>query len=237
VNNGSVVIAPPAAAPGGLVSLEQVSDLRARPAQTWLLGLRDAIVAARATGQSAVRRFFFDIALLAIRVQCRLPKLGQTGADLHRERGLRSAPHVPVYGGTSGALPQRPDLASRRPTPHRLLPQEQAQVILIKAKAFRAASGNCFAAFQGHPVDAPANPPLQLESLQKSTLERIDPSVTVPQRIRSMISFQKIKWQPTDILASPFSPRQNSRSLCMLRCGTFRPRIFSPARTRYRRTP
>ena len=204
VNNGRVVIAPPAQAPGGLVSLEQVSDARARPAQTRLRAIRSAIETARASTRSAVRRFLLTVALQAIRVAMPVAKTWDKLARTFSGRGVSDRLRMSRFTEVQiAAVPQRPDFTLTAPNTSPVPAANAGPGDSDQAEAFRAASGELFAIFQRRPVDAPAKPPLQLDSLQKSMLDRIDPSVTVPQRIRAMVSFQKIKWQPPDILASP----------------------------------
>jgi hypothetical protein len=72
-----------------------------------------------------------------------------------------------------------------------------------QAAAFRSATTELFAAFQTQPVDPPEKPALQLNSIQNSVLNRIDPNRTVAERVRAMISLPGISWQPSDFLASP----------------------------------
>jgi len=73
----------------------------------------------------------------------------------------------------------------------------------VQAKAFRGATSALFKAVQARPVDPPEKPSLSLSSLQQTVVNRIDPDITVAQRMQAIISLPKIAWQPTDILSSP----------------------------------
>jgi hypothetical protein len=142
--------------------------------------------------------------LLAARVAMPVAKAWDKLAQILTGRGASDRLRMSRFTAAQvAAVPQRPDFSLTAPNTSPARAVRAGSSDSDQAKAFRAASGELFAAFQDQPVDPPARPPLQLESLQRRTLDRIDPSATVPQRIHAMISFQKIKWQPPDILASP----------------------------------
>jgi hypothetical protein len=204
VNNGSVVIAPQARAPGGLVSLEQVSDLRSIPAQTQLLAIQDAVQAARANTHGGARRFFLTVVSLIVRAGMPLAKAWDKLAQTLTGRGISNQLRMSHFTTAEiAAVPQRQNFTLSAPNVSPVPPATASNGDSDEAKAFRAASSELFAAFQDHPVDPLAKPPLQLDSLQTNILNRLDPELTVSRRIRGIVSLERIKWEPTDILASP----------------------------------
>jgi hypothetical protein len=80
-----------------------------------------------------------------------------------------------------------------------------------QALAFRNAIRDHFGALQSTPSDPPALPALNLDVLRQTVLTRLDPTVTVPARMRSMVSYSTITWRPLDpiepIMAAPEFPQ------------------------------
>jgi hypothetical protein len=80
------------------------------------------------------------------------------------------------------------------------------------AGAFRTATSDLFNYIDLQPVDPPQAPSLDLTALQSTLLTRLDPVVTVPRRIQSLISLSsRTSWLPLDplepIMAAPTFPQ------------------------------
>jgi hypothetical protein len=81
-----------------------------------------------------------------------------------------------------------------------------------QAAAFRRATSELFAAFQALPANPTAAPALDIPTLQKTMIARVDPRVTIPARLGSLINVgSRLGWQPLDplepILVAPSFPQ------------------------------
>ncbi len=81
-----------------------------------------------------------------------------------------------------------------------------------QAVAFRSATTDLFTYFQALPVDPPLAPALDLGAIKTTLLARLDPAVTVPKRVQSLISFSAgFSWLAADpleeIMAAPEFPQ------------------------------
>ncbi len=205
INDGTVDIVPPLAPPQGMVSLEEISDTPAESLDQKLHQLLNTIKKERHTSTGFFRRFLLMVAAMAVRLAIFAvelwEKLSGAVAGQAPAEAIRMSNFTPAQ---VAAMPPRPQFTLTAPNSAAAATgttengQDSAQ-----AKAFREATSGLFDAFQSVPGDSPDRPSLALPVLQQTVLKRIDPGVTVSQRIRAMISLPRLSWQPSDILASP----------------------------------
>lgn len=208
INDNKVVIAPKPAPPQGLVSLDDVSEQREKSLHKRLLEILAAIELARRSTNSITRRFFLTIALGLAAVGIGAALLGTEVWEELEElfAGRGSAERIKLSSFTPSqvqSIPARPNFTVTPPN----VPSPQVGATggdSTQAKAFRSATNGLFGAVQQHPLDLKhENPSLHLSSLQQTLLTRLNPSVTVPQRLKAIVSLPRISWQPQDFLASP----------------------------------
>ncbi len=220
VNAGKISIVPAAKPPGGMVSIEQVSD---RLVPSWLPKWLKTWNQALTLGVILLLILFLVIgflvgwvaALVVVAVAAAAgaalaPKLKSALANAAAANQLRVASFTPQAVATvppqpnfqlldAGVVPGSPGPASSG--------GDSGQ-----ASAFRSATEDLFAAFAIAPVDPPPRPALNLQSLQTTVLARLDPAMTVPARMRSLISVSaslpRAMGDPLDpIMAAPEFPQ------------------------------
>ena len=182
VNAGTVTIVPPPAPPGGLVAIEDLAD-GMRP--QWLK--------------------FFPIVITASTPE------GSVRAVVEAE--AHGAP-VTIAGLTPPAIadvPPRPGFVVTGPgvQPPASGPGTADSV---EAWLFRAALLPLAAALQAPAPDPPPAPAADLQALRDVVVERLDPAVTVPARVASLITLAPgFPWSPPDpirpIMAAPSFPQ------------------------------
>ncbi len=207
INDHRVIIVPRPQPPQGLLPLDQISEQSEISLRKKLLEILASLEMARRSTHSITRRFFLTIALglVSIGVGAAI-----VGTELWEEltelfAGKRVGDQIKLSKLTPkqvNSIPQRPNFVLTAPgTP---APGGTAQgKDSVQAKALRTATAELFAVIQAHPVDLPQKPALSLAAVQKTVLARIEPALTVAQRMRAIISWPGIRWQPSDILASP----------------------------------
>jgi hypothetical protein len=186
VNAGTLTIVPPPAEPGGLISLEDIADGK-RPG--WL--------------------DLFPIVITAD----------------SPEGTIRAVVQAKPAGGplTIAALtpaaitdvPARPDFAVT--TPGSPLPAPgaagaNAVADSAEARLFRAALVPLAEALQAAAPDPQPAPALDLQALRDTVVQRLDPAITVPARLGSIITLGPgLTWNPPDpirpIMAAPSFPQ------------------------------
>ncbi len=219
VNSGDISIVPAPKPPGGLVSIEQVSDKVAAPwiqklARWWkwialllllLLLLAVGIVGAIA-GAAAAAIVIGVVAAAAAVFWPKLKALLQKGTAASDFKASSFTPDVvaqaPPNPGFAVTAPGAPPTSSGPTTG-----PDSAQ-----AAAFRSAATDLFTAYQATPVDPPPRPALDLVGLKQTLLTRIDPTITVPRRMQALILYTaRLAWQAPDpldtIMAAPEFPQ------------------------------
>jgi hypothetical protein len=206
VNSGEVAIVPAPKPPGGMVSIEQVSDNFApswvqKLAKYWkwiglaliLLLLVLVVVVGVFAGAVAAAVVIVVAGAVAVALWPRIKKLlqkAQAANDLKMSgftpTVVTQAPSNPNFTVTTPGTPP----ASGGTGPDSL-----------QAKAFRSATKDLFTSFQDFPVDPPQAPSLDLAGIKTTVLTRLDPVVTVPRRMQSLILFSaRFSWLAPDLL-------------------------------------
>jgi hypothetical protein len=207
INSGKIKIVPEPKPPQGMVSIDHVSDQREHSLERRLIEILAAVELARRRSHGITRRFFM---LLLLGVTAVGIGAGIAGVavwdeieDLFEGKGaskrLRKSGFTPKE---IASIPRRPNFVLT--TPGTPLPHGTAGgPDSAPARAFRTATSQLFTAFQAHPKDPQPPPSLNLGSLHKTVVARINPTATVQQRMKGLITFARLNWQPRDLLASP----------------------------------
>ena len=108
-------------------------------------------------------------------------------------------------------VPARPGFAITTPGTRQAAPSA-AGADSTEARLFRAALLPLTGALQAAAPDPPPGPALDLQSLRDTVVQRLDPSVTVPARLGSIITLGPgLTWHPVDpirpIMAAPTFPQ------------------------------
>ncbi len=208
INTGQVTVVPPPKPPDGLVSIEQVSDERARSLVKRLLELLVAIERAYHHSHGGSRRLFLFLLLgvAAVAVAAALLPAAVL-SELEEILGVSKVyKRLRMSGFTPETVTEVPGRPGFKVTPPGTPPGAGGGggPDSAEAKAFRSATQELFTAFQTFPVDPRPKPSLDLEKLKNTLLSHLDPTVTVPRRVQALISISpRISWQPADLLADP----------------------------------
>jgi len=207
INSGKIKIVPEPKPPDGMVSIDHVSDQREHSLERRLIEILAAVEMARRRSHGITRRFFMLLLLGVTAVGIGASIAGVAVWDEIEDlfEGKGASKRLRKSGFTSkeiASIPHRPNFVLTPPgTP---LPHGTAGgADSAAAKAFRTATSQLFTAFQAHPVDPQPRPSLNLGSLHKTVVTRINPTTTVQQRVKGLITFPRLAWQPRDILGSP----------------------------------
>lgn len=208
VNSGEIAIVPAPKPPNGMVSIDQVSNQLASASdhaltknwKLWLLLLIVvavvlAIIAGFTMGLAAA------IAVLAAGAAAGFVLYKRAQAAIANV-ALSSELHV------AGFTPQT--IASVAPNPaFQVVPAGTVSPVTSTGSAdttaavmFRSATSDVFTYLQALPIDAPQAAALDLAALKTTLMLRLNPAITVPRRINSLISYSSfIKWKPLDPIA------------------------------------
>jgi hypothetical protein len=206
VNSGEVAIVPPAKPPGGMVSIDQISNNFVPPwvktlAKYWkwillavlLLVVLAVIVVGAVAGAAAAAAVVVAAAAIAAAVWPAIKKLLDKAQAANE---LSSSGFTPAAVATA---PPNPNFTVT--TPGTAPSTGASGPDSTQAVAFRAASSDLFTAFQSFPVDPPVAPSLDITMLTSTVLMRIDPRVTVPKRVQYLITFSpNFTWLLPDLL-------------------------------------
>ncbi|HEY3878925.1 MAG TPA: hypothetical protein VGM12_10035 [Trebonia sp.] len=208
VNAGDVRVAPPAPPPGAMTSIDQVSDAAdAAALPGWLRALLDWLSAhlhgwlewlAVLLGLSRVQ---------AVQAASAALRAGQltTAAVTQAPPATRFTVTVPPSGlGGDGTLRTGGEAGAPVSTP---APGDTAA-----AQLFRSAAGAVLGAVQAVPSDPPLAAALDVATLSATMLSRLEPAVTVPRKMSSVISVRGGgPWFAADplepIMAAPSFPQ------------------------------
>jgi hypothetical protein len=191
VNANTATIVPPVKPPSGLVSIEDISQ---KVVPRWAQFFPIVLTVDTPVGDFKVSVELGDkFASGAVTVASLKPE-NISAIPARPEFTVTTPGSATMAGATSGATA----LAAAVDSPD--------------AKAFRTALMPWTTALQGATPDPPLAPALELAQLRNTVLARIDPAVTVPARLASLIRLtDKIKWNPPDpiqpITAAPSFPQ------------------------------
>jgi hypothetical protein len=210
INSGEAAIVPPPHPPGGMVSLDDVSDtlypawvppwLRPLLRHAFWLLIALAIVVAAVLGVVGVLLDMIPAALLITAVVA--------VALITLAFRLRRAWVVPdtvrfknLSPSTVATTPPRPDF--------RIMPAGQPIPLPAggttdspDAAAFRTAAGRLAGDLQAPLPDPPPPVPADISALRTTVLARLDPAVTVPARMHALIQVSvSLNWNPVDPIA------------------------------------
>ncbi len=182
VNASAVTIVPPPAPPGGLVAIEDIAGTSPSGA-----------------GAQPLTH----------------PIAGEPVSSVHVAAAAR-----PVDGpvrlagltpGAAAAVPPRPGYTVTKPGVHPPTTGTGA-TDSTEATLFRQALSDLTSALQAPAPDPPLAPALDLDTLSKHVLTKLDPATTVPARMASLVTIAShLNWKPPDpirtIMAAPTFPR------------------------------
>ena len=211
LNSNTITIVPPPVPPGGLVAIEDISD---GLAPSWLRWFPIRLTASTPQGS-------FHATVRADRPDADI-RIAQ-----FTPQTIAAAPPNP--GFTVTAPPATPPPATPPPaTPPPVTPR-QAPALPATAPAsppapatgttdspqaalFRQAILPVAAAWQAPAPDPPLAPALSMTQLGDQIVARLDPALTVPARVRSLIGIEpRLGWAPQDpirtIMAAPTFPQ------------------------------
>jgi hypothetical protein len=210
LNSGEVTLVPPPHPPGGMVSLDDISDqLYPSWIPAWLRPfLKYAfwfLIALAIVAAFLIIVIGALLGLLAIAVGI---AIAVAGALIALALALRGAWIVPdevrftnITPATVKAVPPRP-VFQIMPAGQPIPPGSPGPADSADAAAFRAAAGRLAGALQAPPPDAPPPPPADIPALQTTILIRVDPMVTVPARMAALVQISPtLPWHPSDPIA------------------------------------
>jgi len=221
LNSGSVLLVPPAHPPGGMVSIDQISDHVFPPwvpawLRPWLAYLPWVLLAIAALLLIGALLLFLlslitgallllVVALLLVAAALALFRLAGAWSAAEKIRFEHLTPQV------VRAVRPRPDFVIV-PAGQRLPPSTATGGDSPDAQAFRAAAGAITGAFHAPAPDPAPLPPLQIDTMRTTLLTRLDPNSTVPARVTYLIQLpDTIDWRPVDpiepIMAAPEFPQ------------------------------
>jgi hypothetical protein len=197
VNAAEIAIVPPPAPPGGLVAIEDISDATRPPWSKYLPirlvahtpeGTLRAVI--EADGPSGGIR----IAGLTPRALAAVPPRPGFAITEPPANGTGTGGTGTGTGGTGGTSTGGPNADS------------------VEASRFRQAMIVLGGALQAPAADPPLAAALDTQALRDTVVARIDPAVTVPARVLSLVDIgARLGWQPADpiqpIMAAPTFPQ------------------------------
>ena len=209
VNSGDIAIVPAPKPPDGMVSIDQASNQVASAsdqalAKNWRIWLLILILVAIVL--AIIAGFALGIgAALAVIIA------GAVAGFVLYTRAQAAIANVTLSNElhVSGFTPQT--IASVPPNPSfQIVPAgtvssttSTGSTDSVAAAGFRSATSDYFTYLQALPVDPPQAPALDLVSLKTTLMTRLNPAVTVPRRINSLITLNSpLTWKPLD----PISP-------------------------------
>lgn len=222
VSSGAIVIVPPPAPPGGMVSIDQITNQVSPPAPPVpapapalpqgvlvllaILVLILAVIAGFTIGWiAALAILAIGAAIIAIlwpKPPVPPPPTPPAATEIQfanfTPQAIAAIPPQPAFQITAAGSTM-PAGSSTGP--------DSAQ-----AAAFRAATSQLFGDFQSLPTDPAPLPALDIATLSSTILTRINPVVTIPNRVHSLMTIsQLLPWLPLDplepIMAAPSFPQ------------------------------
>jgi hypothetical protein len=206
VNSGALAIVPPIKPPGGLTPIDPVSTTgttgTSAPLPTWLLiALLIALVIVLLVAAFAGLPMASIVAVIA----------AIAAAIAYRQTSATSVTFTGLAPQAITQVPARPGfviepIGTATPT------AGSGTADSPQAAAFRKATTELFTAIQALPTNPAPAPALDIPALRNTILARIDPRVTVPARLGSLVNVgSRLGWQPVDplepILVGPSFPQ------------------------------
>lgn len=204
VNSGELTVVPPPKPPDGMVSIDQVSDQLATTAdknlvKNWKLWLLLIIIAAIVL--TLIAGFTIGIAAaLAVVAAGAIAAVTLWNKAQAAIAKVNLSNELHASGFTAQTVASVPPSPSFQIEPiGTLAPTGTGTADSTAAAMFRTATSDYFTYLQALPVDPPQAAALDLVSLKTTLMLRLDPKITVPRRINSLISLSSaIKWTPVD---------------------------------------
>jgi hypothetical protein len=218
VSSGEVPVVPPPKPPDGMVSIDTITQnsepswvLEVEKYRTWILLalivllLLLVIIAAVAGGIAAAIGAAVVAVGIGVAVWSRLRTISQQAAvatDLNpanmTPQTVAAAPPNPAFALTAAGV---------APAAGPTTGGDSAQ-----AAAFRSATSDLFTGLLDVPADPAPAPTLELATLKRTLMARLDPVVTVPRRTLSLLTFAShLSWKVADalepIMAAPTFPQ------------------------------
>ena len=235
VNSGELSFVPPITPPNGMISIDQVTAQIAptptpvptptptQPLPNWVQWLLLALIVIVLI-LAVILALLIGGPLLAVAVLVAgLAVAALIWSSLQTPTPPPTPPPGPTLPtgmtigtmtpGTVAAVPQLPGfqitLAGAAPAAG---PAPGSGPDSAAAGEFRTATSDLFNYINLQPLDPPQAPPLDLTALQTTLLTRLDPVMTVPRRVQSLVSLSsRIPWLPLDplepIMAAPTFPQ------------------------------
>ncbi len=232
VSSGAIAIVPPVAPPGGMTSIDQITNevsppspapTPATPRPLWLLILLLValvllvVIVGFAFGWGAALALALvgAVALATWWLQAPAPSSPSPAPTPSTEIQFENFTPQAIAG-----VPARPGFAITTAGTS-MAPGPTAGADSADAVAFRSATSQLFGDFQALPPNAAPLPALDIATLSKTILTRIDPTVTVPRRAGALVMpSTRIPWKPADplepIMAAPEFPQPMYEPLAAL---------------------
>ena len=218
VNSGAIMIVPPIQPPGGMVSIDQISN-QAAPSWAenvvkWWKWILIGLIVLLAVIVLIVAFTAGWAAALGVAIACIVIAAGVWNYLKNTIAGAEAATQVQFANFTTTTVmqvPPRPGfqvMAAGAPLPS----SSAAGADSAQAAAFRSATSQLFGNYQALPVNPGPLPSLDLPTLQSTIVKRIDPVTTIPARIQGLLTLApNLTWQPLDplepIMAAPAFPQ------------------------------
>lgn len=221
VSSGAIQIVPTPAPPAGMVSIDQITNQVSPPPPPpppatglpkWLLILLLILVLILALIVGFAIGWLIAIAIVVVGVLAIValwpkppasappppPAATEIQFENFTSQAIAAVPARPGFQITTAGTPL--------PTGPTTGPDSS------QAAAFRAATSQLFGDFQALPANPAPLPALDIPTLSSTILTRIDPVLTVPNRVQSLITISpRLPWLPLDplepIMAAPEFPQ------------------------------
>lgn len=213
---------PPLHAPGGLVSLDQVSDNLypkwiPKWMQSFLPNITNILFILAGVVPFLILLFGFFTGLLPITTAIAAVVGGAVGTIAIRLHSVLPTSETATALRVANLTPQNISKVPPRPNFHLVTSDQSKPSASVSsgdshdAKIFRGASKMLTAYIQSLPKDPPLPPVVDMVELHKAVMHKLDPTITVPQRIKALIQVDpKLNWNPNvpldPIMAAPTFP-------------------------------
>ncbi|WP_433971139.1 hypothetical protein [Tunturiibacter lichenicola] len=208
VNSGELTIVPAPKPPDGMVSIDQISDQIASTsdqslAKNWKLWLILIIIAAIVL--AIIAGFTIGLAAaVAVAAAGAVAAVALWNKAKAAIANVALSNELHVSGFTPQMIVSIPQNTSFQVVAAGVAPPITSTGTADTAAAaqFRSVTSDLFTYVQALPIDAPQAPPLDLVSLKTTLMLRLNPAITVPQRINSLINLSTlVPWKPLDPIA------------------------------------
>ena len=208
VNTGEIAIVPPPKPPDGMVSIDQTSDQLATSSdkslaanwKLWLLllviaGILLAVIVGLSVGIGGALAVVAAVAAAGFALW---NKAKAAVANVNLANDLHVSGFTPQ---TISSIPPDPTFQIE-PAGTSAPAAGSGGTDSTAAAMFRSATTEYFSYMQTLPSDPPARAALDLAALKSTLMVRLNPVVTVPRRINSLVTLSSvINWKPADPIA------------------------------------